>query len=364
MDTEREKAPYFSIVMPVYNAEKYLEAMLESIIAQSFTNWELILVDDCSTDRSKEIAEMYQERDQRIRVVLMNRNDGVSEARNCGMQEAKGRYLWFADADDKVDPNLLELAWESLQAHPAKLVVFGVSEEYYDSENQFQYKHEIVHEKEIYRTKEELRPVMIQLEQETLYGYLWNKIYDLEYLKAIQIRLSDYQSAKFIEDIKFNIEYCMDIDTMNILSDCPYHYAKRVQENLTNEFTSDYFKFHEKRIYLLFRQYQYWNLCNSEFKAVLGGLYARYILSAMERNCDKRAHMTFAIRYRWCKKLFQRTMFQELIPYAQAKNSKTLSIALIVLKWKKAVPCMFMGRGIHIIRNGMPVIFSKIKSGR
>lgn len=359
-----ERKPYFSIVMPVYNGEKYIKSTLKGILGQSFQNWELIVIDDCSKDKSRELVRDASERDARVHLVCMEKNGGVSEARNRGIREACGRYLWFVDADDTVDENLLQSVWESLQVNPAKLVIFGLIEEYYDQHNQYQYSHRVSHADKYFRTKEELRPEMIYLERETLYGYPWNKVYDLEYLKEIKCQFDDYRKAKFIEDIKFNVEYCMDIDSLNILSICPYHYAKRVQGNLTNEFVKDYYKFHAQRIEMIYKQYKRWNACTKEVKEILGSLYGRYVLSALVRNCDKRSGMDHRARHEWCRGLFQQELFRELIPPAKAEDSVALTVALTFLREKSTVLCLLMGRGIYVIRNGLPMIYSKVKSGR
>lgn len=356
--------PYFSIVMPVYNGEKYIRRMLNGILSQTFSNWELIVVDDCSMDKSAEIIAEAAKKDGRIRLICQEKNSGVSSARNRGIEEACGKYLWFADADDSVDSDLLNKVYKSLQINPARLVIFGLIEEYYDAKGNYQYSHTVSHKEKYFHASSELRKEMIYLERETLYGYPWNKVYDLEYLKRKRITFSDYRDAKFIEDIKFNIEYCMDIDTLNIMEFCPYHYAKRMQNNLTNEYVKDYFKFHRRRIELLLRQYVRWELCTTEVKEILGSLYGRYILSAMERNCDKRSGMNTAQRFWWCRRLFKQELFCDLIPAAKAEDSRMLAVTLKILQKKSALLCLLMGRGIYIVRKGLPMIYSKIKSGR
>lgn len=95
-----------SIIVPVYGAEKYLPAMIESVIAQSFTDWELILVDDGSKDNSGQICDQYAEIDSRIRVVH-KQNGGVSSARNEGIKHAMGEFITFVDADDTLNPSFL-----------------------------------------------------------------------------------------------------------------------------------------------------------------------------------------------------------------------------------------------------------------
>ena len=364
MNNRPNERPFFSIVMPVYNGQKYIKTMIESIRRQSVTDGELLVVDDCSTDQSRKIVAELAEKDGRIRLIAMERNAGVSHARNLGIREAKGNYLWLADADDLVEENLLEKVQNSLRENPAKLVIFGLIEEYYDAQNVYAYSHIVAHEEKRFKSKEELRPEMIRLEQETLYGYPWNKVYDLDYLKSLSLEFQDYQDAKFIEDIAFNIAYCMEIDSLNILSCTPYHYAKRLQGNLTNEFVKDYFKFHKKRIQMLYDQYEAWDMLDLGVKEILGSLYARYILSALQQNCDPKANMSHRQRKNFCKALFAQKLYRNLIPCAQAKDSKALQIVLAALRLNKAGVCLLMGRAVYVIRKKLPMLYSKVKSGR
>lgn len=102
-----------SIIVPVYNVEKYLCECINSIINQKVKHWELILVDDGSTDRSGSICDNYVTKDNRIRVIH-KQNGGVSSARNIGIEEAKGEWLVFVDADDWVDENYLTLISENI----------------------------------------------------------------------------------------------------------------------------------------------------------------------------------------------------------------------------------------------------------
>lgn len=96
-----------SIIVPVYNKEHFLAQTIESVQRQSYKEWELILIDDCSTDNSMEIAESYKRYDGRIRPIRQVQNQGAAKTRNRGVEEAKGRYLCFLDADDLWEPDKL-----------------------------------------------------------------------------------------------------------------------------------------------------------------------------------------------------------------------------------------------------------------
>ena len=89
-----------SIITPVYNAERFIAQTVDSVIAQTYAQWEMLLVDDCSTDRSAQIIAQYAQRDGRIRYIRLERNMGAAAARNRGLDEARGRYVAFVDSDD------------------------------------------------------------------------------------------------------------------------------------------------------------------------------------------------------------------------------------------------------------------------
>lgn len=356
--------PFFTIVMPAYQAEKYLENAVEGILAQSFSDWELLIIEDCSKDKTLEIARKYQSADKRIKVFHQEKNTGVSEARNQGIEKARGEYLWFTDADDKAERDLLEKVYDSLQKNKAQIVVFGVVEEYYSKDGQLEYQNIRKPRAGVFQQKEELRKEVLGLEQQTLYGYPWNKVYNLDYLKSLGLKFEDYRKNKFVEDILFNIAFCMDIDSMNILDIAPYHYGKRGDESLTNEFVPEYYQLHRRRIQALWKQQKYWQMDLNQARNVLGSLYARYILSALERNYDKRAKMTVKERRNFLRNIFKDELFKELVMKGKASESKMLKIALGLMKSKNITVNLLFAYGIHIARHKMPVLYSKIKSGR
>ena len=106
--------PVFSIVMPVYQAEQFLSARIENLLSQTFEDFELILVNDGSTDAGAVFCDSYADKDVRVRVVHQT-NQGVSAAKNAGLAQARGRYIWFADCDDTSSPAFLEKVYPELE---------------------------------------------------------------------------------------------------------------------------------------------------------------------------------------------------------------------------------------------------------
>lgn len=100
--------PLVSVITPLYNCSKYLEQTIQSVLSQTFQNWEMIMVDDCSTDNSVEIAQQYAAQDERIKVIQLEKNSGAAVARNTAIEAAQGRYIAFLDSDDQWLPHKLE----------------------------------------------------------------------------------------------------------------------------------------------------------------------------------------------------------------------------------------------------------------
>ena len=116
----KEKKDLISVVIPVYNTEKYLKECIDSVINQSYNNLEIILVDDGSTDNSLEICNKYADMDKRIKVIHKN-NGGLSDARNVGIENANGKYITFVDSDDFIENDMYELLYNDVCENNAEI---------------------------------------------------------------------------------------------------------------------------------------------------------------------------------------------------------------------------------------------------
>ncbi len=103
-----ENKPLISVITPAYNAERFIGEAIESVQKQTYANWEMVIVDDCSTDGTVRIVEEYRKKDPRIKLYRLEKNSGSAVARNTAMEHAKGRYIAFLDSDDRWLPEKLE----------------------------------------------------------------------------------------------------------------------------------------------------------------------------------------------------------------------------------------------------------------
>lgn len=346
--------PYISIIMPVYKSEKYLESSIETVLSQSFTDFELLLVDDCSPDNSGAICDAYAEKDDRIKVLHLAENGGAGNARNEGMKVINGKYLCFLDADDYFDNNMLEVLVKSVEKNPAKVVIFGLVEEYFTRESTPTGSKAVSYENKILTDKQSVRNEILPLELVDLYGYPCNKMYNVEYLKSTG---AVFPKMKFNEDIIFNIDFFMDVDSCNILNFTPYHYVKR-SGSTTGSFIPTYFEDIMVKIDRLYDQFDYWNMLSNENLNIIALRYVRCIFSALERNFDKRSGMNSKQRKEFIANEINGERFKKFEAYLYGGG--VIGIMARVYKTKNSFLCLALAKVISLVKKYLPAIFSKI----
>lgn len=201
-----------SIIVPVYNAEKFLELCITSIINQSYNDIELILIDDGSTDNSGKICDEYALKDERI-TVFHCRNNGVSAARNIGLDNAKGKYIIFIDSDDYVEKNYIEELVKAIESDKNELAICGI--------------------KEIENKKVKIRKKRAKLTGNFYEDYFslidflcvpFAKIFLSEIIEKNKIRFNEKLS--YAEDEIFNLTYYQYINNYKFVYKCLYIYNR------------------------------------------------------------------------------------------------------------------------------------------
>jgi glycosyltransferase involved in cell wall biosynthesis len=202
-----------SVIVNMFNTEKYLRRCLDSILSQTFTDFELILVDDCSTDGSPEICEEYAKKDGRIKVIHNERNIGCPQARKAGLDVACGDYILFADSDDWLENNMLELMYNKAASDDLDLVYCGIyrntDNEEYELKFPFLYnKIEIIKE---LATWKNFPPAV------------WNKLVKHEILKKVI-----FPTFNVGEDVQISIQTIHYASKIGYIKNLLYHYYNNV----------------------------------------------------------------------------------------------------------------------------------------
>lgn len=210
--------PLVSIIVPVFNAEKTIERCINSILGQTYKDFELLLLDDGSTDQSGRICDEYAEKDARIRV-LHKENSGVSDTRNQGISIAEGEYLQFLDSDDWITPEATTVFVRSMIEYQCDMVI---ADFYRVIGERVSQKGDI--EKEGMLDRSGYAASMLQKPADFYYGVLWNKFYKRSIIEEHQIRMDI--SIDWCEDFLFNMEYIRYAHAIYVLKIPVYYYVK------------------------------------------------------------------------------------------------------------------------------------------
>lgn len=206
-----------SIIIPVYNAERYLHQCIESVIAQTFKDWEAILVNDGSKDGSLAICQEYASKDSRIRVIDKP-NGGPSSARNKGLDEAQGEYVYFMDADDWIEKNFLEVFFneDENEDNNYDIIFQGFVREFSDGRKE---KSFAMDADTSVMSKEE---IICRLYKEHVYGWAWCKLFRREIIEKYHIRFDE--SLRLWEDELFTSEFLRYAEKVRTVNSYLYHY--------------------------------------------------------------------------------------------------------------------------------------------
>lgn len=211
-----------TIIIPVYNVEKYLEECLKSVVLQSYKDIEIIVINDGSTDCSREICEEYQNKYDNI-ILINKKNEGVSVARNTGISLSTGEYIVFIDADDVVHENYIECLVYLLETECAEIAMCEYTTDILKDDINIKYKKNIVEKNE----------VIINILSNGKYdGYLWNKLF----IKSIIIKndIKFQEGITIWEDLLFVIEYLTNINYCVWLNRVLYYYRQRNNSAVAN----------------------------------------------------------------------------------------------------------------------------------
>ena len=201
-----------SIIVPIYNAELYVSECIDSILKQTYTNFELLLINDGSTDNTSYICKKYNKDDNRIHYIE-KKNEGVSIARNIGLKHASGDYVIFIDSDDIVKPNYLQLLIDKKEND---LVVSGFTA---------QYNNQIIRESKFLNSIIVLNHSNNLLDKVLIFGTPWAKLFKLEIIRRYNIQFNPKLSLH--EDHLFYFEYIKYIQSISTIEDVMYIYINR-----------------------------------------------------------------------------------------------------------------------------------------
>lgn len=290
----------YSIIVPVYNCETYIPKLLDSILNQTFDDFEVVLVDDGSTDSSGSICDRYAQKDPRI-IVIHKPNGGVSSARNAGINSSRAMYIVFVDSDDYLDSTFLSDFGDS----DTDLIISG-----YVLENS---KLEVLLLKEYEQSSYLIRDNLQTVEKHFIngyYNYAWAKRFKREII--VNNKLEFDRGLSVGEDTLFVLEYICHASNVKVISSQSYHYIKYEHQTLTNQIYSENLihKIEKTNDVICGKLEELYGVEATRITAKrMSALYRNILNDITVQNITDRAFLSFLFKQKWFRYVVSRKEF-------------------------------------------------------
>ena len=295
---------FFSIIVPVYNAAQSLNKTLDSIISQTFNDYEVIIVNDGSTDDSLAICNSYIENDSRFKLINQ-KNSGVSNARNNALKLTKGEYIVFLDSDDWYDPDYLKIFKETIKKYPQSdnywcgfnIIIDNISKRntlLADEDNTIYNRNQIM-----------------LLHSKWLDSTLWNKAFKADIIKKNQIKMKEDLSLG--EDLLFVYDYLNNTSSeIVIINKYLYNYTQNRSDSLDTKYRDDLKDIYEHINKKIFNLLNKWNVNNDEYRKYYNSVFFSYE-KVMKNTFMKESNLNFIKKISYNNKILNNENFIESI---------------------------------------------------
>lgn len=349
-----------TVVIPIYNCEQYIECLLKQLMEQSYKDFEVIMINDGSTDNSGEVCRKYQSQDNRFKYYEYS-NMGVSSTRNKGVSIANGEYIIFFDADDKIDNDILYNLSVIANNTNADMIVFGYYMELL--------KDEIVKQRTIFKCNEnalihiEDSLIMYTLWEKSLMYNVWNRMIKTEIIKnntlLFDTKLSMGEDLDFILDV---LKYCK---TLYVTDKVMYHYVRERQNSATsNKYIKNWFQIRTEEKIRLNKKFAELGYCSVQYKNFLDKRYIERVIGCIE-NEFKSNNIGIRDRYYIIKRMInnketQKSLKNENIIF----NSFFMRIIVRNMRKQRYIILYLIGFSSYFVRKYCSQLFIYLKNNR
>lgn len=332
--------PKVSIVVPIYNSEKELPRCIDSILRQTYSDFELILINDGSKDGSLNILKEYEQKDKRV-IVIDNENNGVSETRNIGIRRASGDYIAFVDSDDYIENNMMEALVKSIEEQNADLVICGLyidvlkGQEVKTSTQTFEYNVSL-----------DKRDIALKV-LDRLNGTYINSPINKLYKKSILIDNNIYMdnTIDLGEDLLFNIEYLSYCSSVIFEERCFYHYCMKSEDSLTAKYRENKLEL-MKRMYDGIREYMLESRVTEDELYKLDNLFIKFIYSVLLDLHNSSCKYTFKEKLGFIQRVTRK--YRDII---DRTHNLGYFYGLLKLSLKVPILTYLVSKMIYIVKN-------------
>ena len=349
--------PSISVIMPAYRVENYIERAVDSLLRQTFHDFELIIVDDGSPDATGRIADALAARDSRIRVIHQP-NAGAPAARNRAMETAQGRYFFFMDADDWAEEAMLAEMYALAEKHDLQAVVAGFYIDTYYDETRFT-RQTLRQPDEIFPSQAAFRAAAYRLFDKNLLYTPWNKLYRADYLKENNIRFPD----TFWADFPFNLAVFRDIERVGVTERAYYHFIRARAESETARYRADMYEKREEENGWMIELYDHWQVNDPASREMIARRYAERVVGCVENVANPACPKTHRQKRQAVREMLLNPALKEALSIARPR-SMTMRLLLFSFKTGCAPLVLCEGALISFVKRRCARLFTRLKAGR
>jgi glycosyltransferase involved in cell wall biosynthesis len=348
-DRNENSIPAVSVIMPVYNGECTLEESLRSVINQTLQDWELIVVDDGSIDGTAAILHAFEQKEFRITVVKTSRT-GPAPARNAGLKQARGRYVFFMDADDWIPPESLAMMLKKLLQCQAQVAVFGFCQVEENGKTEYRYPDAFI------KDKCQLAGRLPELYRSGVLNPAWNKLYDKNLLIQKGIFFPD---LLYGEDRMFVFDVLEAAERIVVDHRCCYEYRAQ-GESLVTRYLPEKFEICGKLDQRVRELAGYCGEIGEQGRSHFSYMYIKSVLSCISVLFSSSCPLTVPEKY-------QRVREMKTHPYVRAQlchtkgNGALFSFLCLILRTRPVWPSMLLGWGISFAQRRLSRLFLRAK---
>lgn len=338
--------PLLSVIVPVYNSSDSLSKNISSILNQSFVDFELIIVNDGSTDDSESIINGFS--DNRI-TYIKTKNKGVSNARNIGINKAKGDYIIFLDSDDYIDKDMFKILISNSLKYSVDLIICG-----YYSETIHGVSHIYFKPFKKYKSLSSFSSDIVSLYENCLFNNVWNKLYNREIIVNNKLK---FPNMSYGEDNIFNQNYVRCSSSFLVIENCLYHYVREQKNSVTSNYVKNLFniRLSENKLYIKF-----FNSLNiSNYNTFLSKWFIERSIGCLENV--HRSNLGFSKKY---KLIYNIIKNNDTKKYLKVYKTKNLFFKIILFFYRCTFICYVIGWSLHFYRKHFPAYFNMLKNKR
>nr|WP_294491668.1 glycosyltransferase family 2 protein [uncultured Mediterraneibacter sp.] len=343
--------------MPVYKVEEYVGKAIESIQAQTLKDWEFLIVDDGSPDKSGEICDSYASKDSRIQVIHKE-NGGAPSARNTAIEMARGEYFYFLDSDDWAEPTMLEDMYRIAKQNKSQLVVAGFYIDTYCGDGKYISDDYFV-EDAVYANKDEFRRNAYKLFDKNLLYTPWNKLFEAKYIMENNIRFP----TTFWDDFPFNISVVRNVERVTVTSRQYYHFLRARTESETAAYRPGMYEKREDEHGWMLELYKSWGITDKSSMEMIARRYMERFVGCVENVTNPKCEMSKKEKKAEIKRMLQNPRINEMGRLAEPR-SLYMKLLLLPIRRHWTLLTYWEAKVITYVKTKNTKLFTKLKVGR